>query len=48
MAAGPFIGQRSSGNTDHFEAVEVQYNPDKVPYETLLKIYWSNVDPTDA
>lgn len=38
----------SAGNTDHFEAVEVQYNPEKVSYETLLKIYWSNVDPTDA
>ncbi len=38
----------SAGNTDHFEAVEVHYNPGKVPYEKLLKIFWSNVDPTDA
>jgi len=37
----------SSGNSGHFEAVEVRYDPEKTPYEKLLKIYWGNIDPLD-
>lgn len=33
---------------DHAEAVEVIYDPAQVPYEKLLKVFWSNIDPTDA
>lgn len=36
------------GDTGHTEAVEVTYDPAKVDYETLIGIYWDNVDPTDA
>lgn len=32
----------------HVEAVEVEYDPAQVDYKTLLSIYWSNIDPTDA
>jgi len=32
---------------DHVEAVEVIYDPAKVSYDRLLKVYWSNIDPTD-
>jgi peptide-methionine (S)-S-oxide reductase len=32
----------------HVEAVEVEYDPAQVDYPTLLSIYWSNIDPTDA
>jgi methionine-S-sulfoxide reductase len=33
---------------DHAEAVEVIYDPAQVPYEKLLKVFWTNIDPTDA
>lgn len=32
---------------DHAEAVEVIYDPTAVSYEKLLKVFWSNIDPTD-
>ena len=38
----------SAGDTGHAEAVEVVYDPQKVTYQQLLDIYWSNIDPTDA
>lgn len=43
----PTYEQVSSGGTGHAEAVEVTFDPDKVSYEQLLSIYWSNIDPTD-
>lgn len=38
----------ASGETGHIEVVEVKFDPAVVSYEDLLKIFWSNVDPTDA
>ncbi len=35
----------SSGGTGHAEAVEVVYDPAKVSYETLLEVFWRNIDP---
>ena len=35
-----------SGNTGHAEAIEIEYDPDKVSYEDLLMIFWSNHNPT--
>ncbi len=37
----------SSGRTDHFEAVRVVYDPAKVSYETLVELFWRQIDPTD-
>mgnify|MGYP001056984717 FL=1 len=33
-------------STGHVEAVEVDYDPQEVSYEELLKIFWNNHNPT--
>ena len=44
----PTYKQVSSGNTGHTEALEVVYDPSKVTYEELLKVFWVNIDPLTA
>jgi methionine-S-sulfoxide reductase len=43
----PSYEQVSSGGTGHFEAIQIQFDPEKVSYDELLEIFWRNVDPTD-
>ena len=43
----PTYKEVSSGGTGHVEAVQVQYNPEKVSYAHLLDVFWRHVDPTD-
>ncbi len=44
----PTYEQVSSGTTGHTEAVRVIYDPSVVSYQTLLDIFWRNIDPTQA
>jgi peptide-methionine (S)-S-oxide reductase len=43
---GPTYEEVSSGRTGHAEAVEIVYDPDKITYAELLRIFWRNIDPT--
>ena len=43
----PNYEEVSTGRTGHLEAVEVTYDPDKVTYAELLKVFWQQIDPTD-
>ncbi len=44
----PTYEQVTYGDTGHYEAVEITYDPAKVGYEALLTAYWHSVDPTDG
>ena len=36
------------GDTGHAEVVEVEYDPEKVTYETILDTFWTSHDPTQV
>ena len=42
----PTYKQVSSGKTKYIESVQINYDPEKVSYRSLLDIYWRNIDPT--
>ena len=43
----PTYEEVCTGRTGHFEAVRVEYHPEILDYETLLKVFWAQIDPTD-
>lgn len=43
----PSYEKVSMGYTDHFEAIQITYDPEICSYEKLLNIFWQQIDPTD-
>ena len=43
----PTYEEVCAGNTGHFEAVQITFDPQVFPYERLLEIFWRQIDPTD-
>ncbi len=41
----PTYRQVSAGGTGHTEAVEIVFDPAKVSYRELLRVFWRNIDP---
>lgn len=44
----PTYQEVSAGGTNYVESVKVRFDPDKLSYETLLRSFWRNIDPTDG
>ena len=44
----PTYEEVCSGRTGHTEVVLVAYDPARVPYEQLLRVFWENHDPTQG
>lgn len=44
----PTYEEVKGGQTGHYEAVQITFQPEVIAYERLLDIYWQQIDPTDA
>lgn len=44
----PSYREVCSGMTGHAEVVDVVYDPSRVSFDTLLKVFWENHDPTQG
>lgn len=43
----PTYEEVSTGNTGHYEAVQVYYDPNEITLEEILEVYWKHIDPND-
>src|SRR5688572_6535578 len=48
LTPNPSYEEVCSGRTGHNEVVRVVYDPTKIGYEALLKVFWDNHDPTQG
>ena len=44
----PTYKQVTGGKTGHYEVLKVTYDPAKVSYQTLVDVFWKNIDPLDG
>ncbi|UCZ53618.1 peptide-methionine (S)-S-oxide reductase MsrA [Bacillus shivajii] len=43
----PTYEQVKTGESGHYEAVQITFDPEQFPYKKLLDLYWPQIDPTD-
>jgi peptide-methionine (S)-S-oxide reductase len=46
--ANPTYKQIGKGGTGHYEAVEITFDNSKISYDSILKLFFRSIDPTDA
>jgi len=44
----PTYQEVCSHKTGHYEAVQITFDPNQVSYDTLLELFWQQIDPTDS
>ncbi|EQB36998.1 MULTISPECIES: peptide-methionine (S)-S-oxide reductase MsrA [Virgibacillus] len=45
--SNPTYEDVKTGDSGHYEAVEIIYDPSILSYQTILDVYWQQIDPTD-
>lgn len=43
----PSYEEVKDGQTGHYEAVQITYDPAKIAFQQIVDLYWPQIDPTD-